>query len=107
MHVACELAVRRLGPERKQEVAEPPVSTPRARLTVTRILRAPRSIGQMIFRRAVGNGMAQRLILRQLVGIHMAGVQEAEMRGIDLPLERLQVIAIALDEAHPEDRKST
>jgi hypothetical protein len=29
----------------------------------------------------------------------VAGVQEAEMRGIDLALERLQPVAVALDEA--------
>ena len=30
----------------------------------------------------------------------MPGVQESEMRGVDLALERLQVIAVALDEGH-------
>jgi hypothetical protein len=39
-----------------------------------------------------------RVVLRNIVGIDMASVQEAEMRGIDLALNGLQVIAVALDE---------
>ena len=54
----------------------------------------------MIFRRAVDDGVAHRIVLGEIVRIDMAGVQEAEMRGVDLALERLQVIAVALDEGH-------
>ena len=36
------------------------------------------------------------------VGIDVAGVQEAEMGGVDVALERLQVIAVALDEERPD-----
>src|SRR5436190_1424520 len=32
----------------------------------------------------------------------MTRMQESEMRGIDLSFERLQVVALALDEAHPD-----
>jgi hypothetical protein len=46
--------------------------------------------------------VAERLFLRHVVWIDVASVQEAEMRGIDLALERLQVIAAALDEAHTD-----
>ena len=53
----------------------------------------------MILRRAVGDGVADRLVLRHVVRVDMAGMQEAEMRGVDLALERLQVVAVALDEA--------
>jgi hypothetical protein len=39
-----------------------------------------------------------RVVLGDIVGMDMASVQEAEMRGIDLALNGLQVIAVALDE---------
>ena len=43
--------------------------------------------------------MADRLVVRQVVGIDVARMQVAEMRGVDLALERLQPVAVALDEA--------
>ena len=47
----------------------------------------------MVFGRADGDGMADRVILRHVVGSDMAGVQEAEMRGVDIAFERLHEIA--------------
>ena len=35
----------------------------------------------------------------ELLGIDMAGMEKAEMRGVDLALQRLQVVARAHDEA--------
>ena len=52
----------------------------------------------MVLRRTVGDGVVDRIVLRHVVGIDVAGVQETEMRGIDLALERLKIIAFALDE---------
>src|SRR5262249_25615311 len=48
VHVARELAVWYLCPERKQEVAETPIGLTRSRRAIARILRAPGLIGQMI-----------------------------------------------------------
>ena len=45
----------------------------------------------MVLRGAVGDGVEDRVVLGDIVGIDMAGVQEAEMRGIDLALYGLQV----------------
>ena len=99
VHVAAELAVGRLRPERKQEVAEAPVGATRPGLAIAGVLRAPGRFRQVVLRRAVGDGVEDRLILGEIVRIDMAGVQEAEMRGVDLALERLQPVAVALDEA--------
>ena len=102
MHVAAELAVGRLRPERKQEVAEAPVGPAGPGLAIAGVLRAPGRFGQVVFRRAVGDGVEDRLVLGEVVRIDVAGVQEAEMRGVDLALERLQPVAVALDEAHAD-----
>ena len=86
-------------PERKQEIAEAPVGPTWPDLAVAGVLRAPGRLGQVVLRRAIDDRVAHRLVLGQVVGVDVAGVQEAEMRGVDLALERLQVVAIALDEA--------
>jgi hypothetical protein len=52
----------------------------------------------MVLRGAVGDGVEDRFVLGDIIGMDVAGVQKAEMRGIDLALNRLQVIAVALDE---------
>ena len=52
----------------------------------------------MVLRRAVGDGVVDRIILAHVVRVDVASVQEAEMRGIDLALECLQIVAFALDE---------
>ena len=44
--------------------------------------------------------MANRLVLSHVVGINMARMQETEMRRIDVALERLKVIALALNKRH-------
>src|SRR5581483_6011845 len=93
-------AVGSLRPEGKQEVGEPPVGLAGSGGAVASILRAPGGIGEMVLRRPIGHGMTDGLILGEVVRLDMASVQKAEMRGIDLALERLQVIAVALDEAH-------
>src|SRR5262245_34165470 len=99
VHMAAELAVGRLRPKWEQEIAEAPVSVPGLRLAIAGVLRAPGRLGQMVLRRPIGYGVEQRLVLRQIVGIDVAGVQEPEVRGVDFALERLQVVAIAQHEA--------
>src|SRR5215831_1561531 len=113
MHMARELAVWYLCPEREQKVAEAPIDLAGSRRAVARILRAPRPVGQMIFRCTVEYGMTDRFVLRQIVGIDMARMQEAEVGSVDLPLQGLQVVAVALNEAdldlvlrHVEDLKT-
>ena len=86
-------------PEREQEVAEAPVGLAGPDLAVAGVLRAPGRFGHVVLRRAVDDRVPDRLVLRQVVEIDVAGVQEAEMRGVDLALERLQIVAVALDEA--------
>ena len=56
----------------------------------------------MVLWGAVRDRVADRVILGQLVGVDVAGMQEAEMRGIDVALERLQKIAVALDARHAD-----
>ena len=53
----------------------------------------------MVLGRAVDDGVAAEVVLDH-VGRHAADVQEAEMRGVDVALERLQPVAFALDEEH-------
>src|SRR6185437_6857731 len=98
VHVTGELASGDLAPERKQEVGEAPVGAVASGRAVGGVLRAPGGIGDMVLRGAVGDGMEDRVVLGDIVGTDMAGVQEAEMRGIDLAFYGLQVIAAALDE---------
>ena len=102
MRMAVELAVGRLRPERKQEVAEAPVGPARPGLAIAGVLRAPGHVGEVVLRRTVGDGVEDRLVFREIVRFNMAGVQEAEMRGVDLALERLQPVAVALDEARAD-----
>ena len=97
--MAVELAVRRLRPERKQEVGEAPVGAALPCRAEGAVLRAPGNVGDAVLRRADVDRVIQRLVLAQLVDIDMAAVQIAEMRRVDLALDRLQVIAIALDHA--------
>jgi len=84
MHVTAELAVGCLAPERKQEVREAPVGAIRTRRAVARVLRAPGGIGDMVLGRTVGDRVVDRIILVHVVRVDVAGVQETEMRGIDL-----------------------
>src|SRR5205085_2464009 len=100
MDVTAELAVGGLAPERKQEVGEAPVGAIRTRRAVAGVLCAPSGIGDMVLRSAVGDGVVNRIILADVIRIDVAGVQETEMRGIDLALECLQIIAFALDEGN-------
>ena len=69
-----------------------------ARRAVAGVLRTPGGFGDLVFRRAAGDGVVDRIILRHVIRVDMAGMQETEMRGIDLALDRLQVIAVAHDE---------
>ncbi len=84
MGVAVELAVGRLDPAREQEVGEPPIGAPRPGRAVAGILRAPRRVGDVELRRPVGDGVVDRLVLGELVRLDVAGVQVAEVRGVDL-----------------------
>jgi hypothetical protein len=89
MYVAAELPVGHLGPEWKQEIGEAPVNQARAGCAVPGILRAPGRIGDVILWGTNRDLVAQRLFLSQIIGIDVACVQETEMRGVDLTLERL------------------
>src|SRR5215469_11954724 len=102
MHVTAKLTVGRLCPERKQEVREAPIDEVRAGGAVSAVLRAPGRVDDMVLGGPNRHRMPERLVIRYVVRIDVASVQEAEMRSIDLALERLQVIAVALDEAHSD-----
>src|SRR5580692_1550257 len=97
-----EIAVRYLRPEWKQKVAEAPGGAAGAGGAVARIGRAPGGIGGVIVRRADRDGVEDRIVGGEIIGIDVSGMQEAEMRGVDVALERLQIIAMALDEADPD-----
>ena len=99
MGMAVELAIRRLRPEGKKEIGEAPIGAASAGRTVSAVLRAPGNVGHLILRRPDRDGVIERLVLGELFGIDMAAVQVAEMRGVDLALDRLQVVAITLDHA--------
>ena len=86
VHVTGELASGNLAPEWKQEVGEAPVGAVASGGAVGGVLRTPGGIGDMVLRGAVGDGVEDRVVLDDIVGMDMAGVQEAEMRGIDLAL---------------------
>src|ERR1700739_2988221 len=94
----AELAVRNLGPEWKQKVAERPGGALRPGGTIARIGRAPGRVGDLIFRRADRDRVVDGIVFAQLVRLDVAGVQKAEMRGVDIALQRLQIIAVALNE---------
>ena len=65
-------------------------------------MRSPRRIGEVIFGRAVGNCVAQRLVLSEVFDVDVASMQKSEIRGIDLTFQRLQIIAFALNERHAD-----
>src|ERR1700731_4129506 len=92
-----ELALRLLGPEWEQKVGEAPIGPAWTGGTVGGVLRPPGSVGDVVFGRAVRNRVAYRVIFRQVVGIDVAGMQETEMRGVDVAFERLQIVAVALN----------
>ena len=93
-----KLALRRLRPERQEEIGEAPIGPAVAGLAVRGIGRAPIGIGHIVFGRAVLHRVAQEIVLRELVGIDVAAMQEAEMRGVDVAFERLHEVARALAE---------
>ncbi len=74
-----EFALGLLRPKWEQEVGESPVGAAGACGPVSGILRAPWGVGDVVFRRADRDSMADRVVLGHVVGIDMAGVQEAEM----------------------------
>ena len=102
MHVAFELTIGNLGPERKQEVAETPIGAVGTGRAIAGVLRSPGRISEMIFGGTAGNGVAQRFVFGDIIDIDMAGMQEAEMRGVDFAFERLQIVAVALNETHAD-----
>src|SRR4051812_10448717 len=53
----------------------------------------------MVLGGAVDDRVTNRLVLGEIIWIDMPRVEEPEMRGVDLALERLQIIALALDKA--------
>ena len=63
---------------------------------VGRIHGAPVGVGYVILGRAVGERVAPEMAGLSILGLDPAHVQEAEMRGIDVAFERLQIIAFAL-----------
>jgi hypothetical protein len=97
-----ELALGLLCPKWEQEVGESPAGAAGACRTVGRVLRAPWGIGDVVFRCPDRDSMVDRVVLGHVVGIDMAGVQEAEMRSIDVAFQSLQIVAVALDAAHAD-----
>src|SRR5262249_60008072 len=51
-----------------------------AGVAIRAVLRAPWRLGDVILRRPVGNGVVDRSVGGHVVGIDVAGVQEAEVR---------------------------
>jgi hypothetical protein len=102
MDQSGKFTLRLLGPERKEKIGEAPIRAARPGRTVSGVLRSPRAVGHGILRRAVSNCVADRVIFGQVVWIDVAGVQEAEMRRVNVALERLQIIAVALDAGHAD-----
>ncbi len=83
-----DVGLRHLGPERQTELGHPPVhacvrSAGRRRISCPTLCRRP------LFRRAVGDGISCRLAFLDLVGRDVAGVEETEMRRIDIAFEAL------------------
>jgi len=52
----------------------------------------------MVLRGAVGDRPADQIVGRNIGGSDRAGMQKAEMRGVDVAFERLQPVALALRE---------
>ena len=96
LDVVGEGAVGRQGDEREDEVRKTMIDLPVPGRTVGRVHRAPVRVLDVIARRAVGQVEAVQAVGRDLVGLQGAEMQEAEMRGVDVALERLQPVALAL-----------
>ena len=102
IHVLAKFARRLLGPEGKHEVSKAPIGVARAGRPVGCVLRAPDGIGDMVLRGTRGDGVADRFVLRHVLGVNVACMQETEMRRVDVAFERLKVIALALNKRKPD-----
>ena len=61
--------------------------------------RAPVGVGDLVLGRAVGDGVARRMPFLEILGLDVAGMEEAEMRGVDIAFQALQPIGLALQHA--------
>ncbi len=94
--VVAQWAVREQGPERHHEMREAVVQLARLRRPVGGVHRPPIGRLHVIARRPVGQLEAFGMIGVDVPDLDLAGVQKAEMRGVDVAFERLQPIAFAL-----------
>ena len=101
VQVLGELALRRLRPERQHEIGEAPVGPARLGLAIGGVHRAGVGVGDVVFRGAVGHREAEQAVFRHDLRVDAAGMQKAEMRGVDIAFQRLQPVALAL---HERDR---
>src|SRR3954447_13735740 len=84
-----KVGVRRLRPERQAEGRHAPVH-PSVRLRpVGAVHRAPLCIADLVFGRPVGHGMSCRVTFLEVFGLDMAGMEETEMRRVDIAFEAL------------------
>jgi hypothetical protein len=94
-----EIGVRRLGPERQAEMRHAPVHLAIRIGPVGAVHGAPFGLVDLVLGRAVGDGVARRVSFLEILGLDRTGMQEAEMRSVDIPLEALQPVAFTHQEA--------
>ena len=94
--VIAEMAVRWDGPEWKHEVGKAPVDLARRARPIGRVHGTPVGVRHVILGRPIAERVNSEISRLGVLRLDPAHVQEAEMRGIDIAFERLQVIALAL-----------
>ena len=99
--VIIEQAVRRHGPEGKDELRRSPVGPARIAVAEGRVHGSPIGIGHVIAGLPVGDGETAWVILLDLVEGNGARMEEAEVGCVDVPFEGLQVVAFPLGEHQP------
>ncbi len=98
-HVALEAIARVANPERQDEVGEAVMVKPLHCRAGCRIHGPVRHLADADFRRLVLDEIGVRIIRIHAVRINAAGVQEGQVRRIDVAFQRLQPVAVSLEES--------
>lgn len=85
-----------LRPEREHEMRDSPRHLPIIVGSITPVHGTPVGGPYLVLWGSIGDGRTHGVIGRQVVGREHAHVQEADMRGINISLKRLQPVALAL-----------
>jgi hypothetical protein len=94
--VIGQWTVREQCPERKRKMGKAVIKVTRLSRAIGRIHCAPVGRTRVVARGAIGKLEPLQMIGIDVVDRHLAGMQKAEMRGVDVAFQRLQPVSFAL-----------